>query len=89
MTIEVKHKLPVTVDTVQVTLPFFYKCGKYAPHYCWVQPHDDADEITDRLEREFCDPEYAPIDEAVFHHKFSESHREVFYMVNPQLRPKI
>jgi len=108
-TIEVKHKLPVTVDTVQVTLPFYYKCGKYAPHYCCMQPdgnlievynnggywhmevspHDDADEIADRLEREFCDPEYATIDEAVFHHKFSESHREMFYMVNPELRPKL
>jgi len=54
-----------------------------------VTPHDDADEIADRLEREFCDPQYMPIDEAVFMHKCSEAHREVFYMVNPDLRPKL
>ncbi len=54
-----------------------------------VSPYDDADEIADKLERDFCDSGYAPIDEAIFYHKFSEAHREVFYMVNPDLRPKL
>jgi len=108
-TIEVKHKVPTTVQVSEVTLPFYYKSGKYAPHYCCMQkdgnlvevhwqggywhihvtPHDDADEIADKLELEFCDPLYAPIEEAVYMHKFSEAHREIFYMVNPQLRPHL
>jgi len=91
MTIEVKHKLPVTVDTVQVTLPFFYKCGKYAPHYCCMQP--DGNLVQVYSQGGYWHIEVTPHDDAdeisVFHHKFSESHREVFYMVNPQLRPKL
>lgn len=52
-----------------------------------VTPHEDADDISNRLEHEFDDEFYGVIDEAVFMHKFSEAHREIFYMVNPQLKP--
>lgn len=52
-----------------------------------VTPHEDADDISNRLEHEFSDEFYGVIDEAVFMHKFSEAHREIFYMVNPQLKP--
>lgn len=108
-TIEVKHKVPTTVHTTEVNLPFYFTAGKYVTQYCcmnedgnlvtisknggyWniqVTPNDDADEIANCLEREFCDPMFAAIDEALFHHKFSEAHREIFYMVNPQLKPVV
>jgi hypothetical protein len=32
--------------------------------------------------------EFAIIDPAVFHHQFSAAHRELFYIVNPELKPK-
>jgi hypothetical protein len=49
--------------------------------------YDDADDVAFRLERESRDKLYAPIDEAVFMHQFSEVHRELFYRANPQLKP--
>ena len=52
-----------------------------------TKQYEDADEVAYRLERESRDKHYAPIDEAVFMHKFSEAHRELFYRANPQLKP--
>jgi hypothetical protein len=54
-----------------------------------VVPHDEPDDISHRLEKEFSEMNYEQIDEAVFHHKFSEAHREIFYMVNPNLRARL
>ena len=48
--------------------------------------YDDANDVAFRLERESRDKLYAPIDEAVFMHQFSEVHRELFYRANPQLK---
>jgi hypothetical protein len=106
-TIEVKHTVPTTVHTSEITLPFYFRVGKHVPHYCCMQvdgnlvdvsfhggyytvqvtPHDEVHEVADRLEREFSEKEYAQIDEAVFMHKFSQAQREIFYIVNPQLKP--
>jgi hypothetical protein len=49
--------------------------------------YDDQDDVAFRLERDMRDKLYEPIDEAVFMHKFSEAHREIFYVVNPKLKP--
>ena len=106
-TIEVKHKVPTTVSTTEITLPHYFKTGKHWTKYCCmtaegnlmsihdnqgylaidVRPFEGSDEIADCLEREFCEREYMPIDEAVFMHQFSNAHRKAFYMVNPQLKP--
>jgi hypothetical protein len=53
-----------------------------------VRKYDDLSQVKSRMEIDMRDKLYEPIDEAVFHHKFSEAHREVFYAVNPNLRPK-
>jgi hypothetical protein len=49
--------------------------------------YEDHDDVAFRLEREMRDKLYEPIDEAVFMHKFSEAHREIFYVANPKLKP--
>jgi hypothetical protein len=49
--------------------------------------YDNHDDVAFRLEREMRDKLYEPIDEAVFMHKFSEAHREIFYVANPKLKP--
>lgn len=48
---------------------------------------DDTDDVSFRLERDMRDKLYEPIDAAVFMHKFSEAHREMFYVANPKLKP--
>ena len=63
-------------------------CSQYAKHI-ETRQYDDLDEVADRLAIEMRDKLYAPIDEAIFHHKFSEAHRELFYTLNPELKPKI
>jgi hypothetical protein len=105
-TIEVKHKVPTTVSTIEITLPHYFKTGKHWTKYCCmnekgqlmminnnqgyysidVRPFEDMDDIGEALEREFCESTYMPIDEGIFMHHFSAVHREVFYMVNPQLK---
>lgn len=50
--------------------------------------YDDQESVSFRLENDMRDKLYARIDEAVFQHKFSEAHRELFYFVNPELKPK-
>jgi hypothetical protein len=52
-----------------------------------TKQYDDTDDVAFRLERDMRDKLYEPIDEAVFMHKFSEAHREIFYVVNPKLKP--
>jgi hypothetical protein len=52
-----------------------------------TKSYDDAKDIAFRLEREMRDKLYEPIEEAVFMHRFSEAHRAIFYVVNPQLKP--
>jgi hypothetical protein len=52
-----------------------------------TKSYDDEQDIAFRLEREMRDKLYEPIDEAVFMHKFSEAHREIFYVANPKLKP--
>jgi len=54
-----------------------------------VTSYDDLEDVKYRLEREFSEAFFEIIDEAIFQHKFSEAHREVFYVVNPQLKPNI
>ena len=44
-------------------------------------------EVTSRLEIDMRDKLFKEIEPEVFMHKFSEAHREVFYAVNPQLKP--
>jgi hypothetical protein len=63
-------------------------CSSYAKHI-ETRQYDDLDEVSNRLAIEMRDKLYAPIDEAIFHHKFSEAHRELFYTLNPDLKPKI
>ena len=60
-----------------------------AAYQLTTRQYDDLDEVADRLEIEMRDKLYEPIDEAIFHHKFSEAHRELFYCLNPELKPKI
>ena len=52
-----------------------------------TKQYEDEHEVAFRLERESRDKHYAPIEEAVFMHQFSQVHREIFYRVNPQLKP--
>jgi hypothetical protein len=49
--------------------------------------YEDEHEVSFRLERESRDKHYAAIDQSVFMHKFSEAHRQIFYVANPQLKP--
>lgn len=60
--------------------------SKYA---CNVETkqYDEKDDVAFRLQRDMRDKFYEPIDAAVFMHKFSEAHREIFYIANPQLKP--
>jgi hypothetical protein len=41
------------------------------------------------MEVDMRDRHYKVIDAEIFMHMFSEAHREVFYAVNPELRPKL
>lgn len=52
-----------------------------------VSTYDDIQDVTSRLERDFDDSLFEIIDEAVFMHHFSLIHRELFYVVNSNLRP--
>lgn len=54
-----------------------------------VRRYDNLEQVKSRMEIDMRDKLYEPIDAAVFHHKFSEAHRELFYAVNPELRPKL
>lgn len=58
-------------------------------HACQIETkqYDDKDDVAFRLQRDMRDKLYEPIDAAVFMHKFSEAHREIFYVANPQLKP--
>jgi hypothetical protein len=107
MTIQVHHKLPVTVEVNEVTLPYYWTSGNYVKSFCCltedltlIDMHmngtyttidttklDDKEHAAERLEREFCTKNFAEIAEAVFLHKFAEVHRELFYAVNPKLKP--
>lgn len=53
-----------------------------------TKKYDDEEEVASRIATEMRDKLYAPIEEAVFQHKFSEAHRELFYSINPELKPK-
>jgi hypothetical protein len=53
-----------------------------------TRKYDDSMQVQSRLEIDMRDKRYRAIDEAVFMHVFSEAHREVFYAVNPELKPK-
>lgn len=106
-TIQIKHRVMTTVASTQVSLPFYFTCGKHVKHYCCMTPefklinisshggyinadvstYEDIDEVTERLSREFDDVMFEIIDEAVFMHQFSVLHREMFYIVNSNLRP--
>lgn len=52
-----------------------------------VHHYDDQDEVITCLERCMHNQNYQVIDESVFHHHFSEAHRNVFYAVNHKLKP--
>jgi hypothetical protein len=54
-----------------------------------VRKYDDISQVKSRLEIDMRDKLYKSIDDAVFMHMFSEAHREVFYAVNPELKPKL
>ncbi len=54
-----------------------------------VRKYDNLEQVKSRMEIDMRDKLYEPIDEAVFMHMFSEAHREVFYAVNPELKPKL
>jgi hypothetical protein len=108
MEIQVRHRIPTTVEVVDVKLPHYFKLGTYVPRYCCmteegkyieifanggymtidVSTYSDTADITCKMEKELSDASYELLDEAVFYHKFSEAHRELFYYINPQVRPK-
>jgi hypothetical protein len=52
-----------------------------------TKSYDEEQDVAFRLERDMRDKHYEPIEEAVFMHKFSEAHREIFYIANPKLKP--
>jgi hypothetical protein len=53
-----------------------------------VTTYDDAEEAASSIDYDMKNyEEFAIIDAAVFHHQFSAAHRELFYCVNPQLKP--
>jgi hypothetical protein len=73
----------MTAEMVLVTI----HNGNYG-QYMETKKYDDMDSLASRLSNEMRDKLYAPIEEAVFQHKFSEVHRELFYSINPELKPK-
>jgi len=54
-----------------------------------VRKYDDMAQVKSRMEIDMRDKLYEPINAEVFMHVFSEAHREVFYAVNPELKPRI
>jgi hypothetical protein len=108
-TVSIKHRVLTTIDTTEITLPFYFTTGKLSKSYCcmtaefklitvWalrnggmsfdVRSYDDLDEVADSIAYDMNHyEEFAIIDPAVFHHQFSVAHRELFYCVNPQLKP--
>jgi len=52
-----------------------------------VHQYDDQDEVITCLERSMHNQNFEQINEAIFHHHFSEAHRNIFYAVNHQLKP--
>ena len=52
-----------------------------------VKRYDEMSDAAFRLSQDMDDALYQQIDEAVFHHHFSTVHRNIFYAVNPQLKP--
>ena len=54
-----------------------------------VRKYDDLSQVKSRMEIDMRDKLYEPIEAEVFMHVFSEAHREVFYAVNSNLRPKL
>jgi hypothetical protein len=107
-TLSIKHRVLTTVDTTEVTLPFYYTTGQLSKSYCCmsadfkrtsvfingnsmnfdVTTYDDAEEAASSIAWDVKNYEnFTIIDAAVFNHKFSEAHRELFYCVNPQLKP--
>jgi hypothetical protein len=61
----------------------------HTPYGCNIETkcYDNEQDVAFRLERDMRDKLYEPINEAVFMHKFSEAHRQIFYVANPQLKP--
>jgi hypothetical protein len=107
-TVSIKHRVLTTIDTTEVTLPFYFTTGKLSKSYCCmgadfkrtsvfingsnmsfeVDTYDDAEEAARSIAYDMENYEqFTIIDAAVFNHKFSEAHRELFYCVNPQLKP--
>jgi hypothetical protein len=109
-TVSIKHRVLTTIDTTQVTLPFYFTTGKLSKSYCCMTPefklisvwamrnggmsfdvrsYDDLDEVADSIAYDMEHyEEFAIIDAAVFMHQFSVAHRDLFYIVNPELKPK-
>lgn len=108
MEIQVRHRIPTTVATTEVALPFYYITGKYSKYYhcltdefqlitVWVhngflsieaRHYEDMDEACSHLAAVFADMNYNECEAAIFDHKFSEAHRELFYALNNKVRPK-
>jgi hypothetical protein len=105
--ISIKHRVLTTVDTSEVTLPFFYTTGGLSKNYCCmtadfklislrsrngsisfdVTTYDDIEDAASSIDYDAKTDQFLIIDEAVFMHQFSVAHRELFYIVNPQLKP--
>ena len=79
-----KHYVAITADRNLIS---FYRNGFSISIDTWKYDEDDNDSLARRIEKDMCDEFYDPILESVFMHMFSEAHRELFYQVNPNLKP--
>lgn len=79
-----KHYVCITEELVIIT--FYAKYGSISIDTKQYD-EDDMDILANRIERDMREDLYEPIDQAVFQHLFSEVHRNLFYQVNPNLKP--
>ena len=79
-----KHYVCITEELVIIS--FYAKYGSISIDTKQYE-EEDMDILANRIERDMREDLYEPIDEAVFKHLFSEAHRNLFYQVNPNLKP--
>jgi hypothetical protein len=79
-----KHYVCVTEEMQFVS---FHSNGRYISMDTTNYDDDDLDLLSNRIKRDMNENLYEPISEAVFMHMFSEAHRNLFYKVNPNLKP--
>ena len=79
-----KHYTLITADRNLIS---FYRNGSSISLDTWQYSQDDDESLSNRIGKDMGTELYEPIEESVFLHMFSEAHRDLFYQVNPNLKP--